>query len=58
MIFVLGMEDLFKTKDRIVKVSHSKATSRLLNWILNIDKVGVHIWMIKNEDHVEFYNYF
>jgi hypothetical protein len=31
MIFVLGMENLFKTKDRIVKVSHAGATSRLLN---------------------------
>jgi hypothetical protein len=57
MIFVLGMEDLFKTRNKIVKVSHSRATSRLLNWIMKIDKVGVHRWMIENEDHVDFYDY-
>jgi hypothetical protein len=39
MIFVLGMEDLIETRNRIIKVSHSKATSRLLNWIPKIDKV-------------------
>jgi hypothetical protein len=31
LIFVLGMEGLFKTGDRITKVSHARATSRLLN---------------------------
>jgi hypothetical protein len=52
-----SMEELFKPKDKIVKIKHVGVTSRLLSWILKANKVRVYSWMIKSEDHVDFCDY-
>jgi hypothetical protein len=53
----LGMECWFKIKDRLVGMDHVKVTSRLLNWMLEINPTRMHMWVVENEDHVDFYVY-
>jgi len=50
----LGMECWFKIRDRLVKMDHVKVTSRLLNWMLEINPTRMHMWIVENEDHVNF----
>jgi hypothetical protein len=44
------MECWFRIKNRLAKVEHAKVTSRLLNWMLDIDKSRMHRWIIESED--------
>ncbi len=40
-IFIRGMEKWFQSGDRWIKVEHVSVTSRLLNWMLEIDENGL-----------------
>jgi hypothetical protein len=51
------MEKLFKHGYKIIRVEHARVASRLLNWILEVDQVGVRKWIIKSEDHVDICDY-
>lgn len=49
----LGMECWFKIRDRLVKMDHVKVTSRLFNWMLEINPTRMHMWVGENENHVD-----
>jgi hypothetical protein len=51
------MECWFKIGDRLEKVEHVSVTSKILSLMLEIDQTRVHIWVAKNEVHVDFYVY-
>ncbi len=47
------MECWFKIRNRLVKMDHVKVTSRLLNWMLEINPTRMRMWVVENEDHVD-----
>jgi hypothetical protein len=48
------MESLFKAGDRLIRLEHVNVISRLLSWNLEIDWIGMHNWVPKGENHVDF----
>jgi len=51
------MEKWFQLKDRLRRVEHVGLTSRLMNWMLEIDGNGLQQWVEKSVNHVDFYVY-
>lgn len=56
-IYIPRMEKWFQLEDRLIKVEHVNVTSRLMNWMLEIDGNGLQQWVEESEDHVDFYVY-
>jgi hypothetical protein len=44
------MESMFRTRDKVVRVEHSKTISRMLNWSLN-EKI---VWVKDNFKSIDF----
>ncbi len=57
-IFIPRMECWFRIGDRLERVEHLEVTSRILSLMLEIDQTRMHIWVAKNEAHVDFYVYY
>jgi hypothetical protein len=51
--YILWMEKWFRLRDKLISVEHAGVISRLLNWILEIGKNGLHQSLEEGEDHVD-----
>jgi hypothetical protein len=52
--YLLTMENMFRIRDKMVKVEHSRTISRMLSWSLNEGNV----WVKDNLKNIDFALYF
>ncbi len=52
-IFILRMENWFQPRDRLVRVEHAGVISKLVSWLLKINKDGSHQWIEESVNHVD-----
>jgi hypothetical protein len=51
------MEKLFQPGDMLIRVEHVGVTSKLLNWKLEVDGNGLHLWVEESENHINSFVY-